>query len=237
MTKLSVCITAHNEEHTIGDLIWNYVYLADMLNIELELILLDNGSTDDTYKEMEKELSYCKWYNPAYKLIKCNLMLEYNDAYSTILGIASGDYIFVTDADGQYDPIDFLQLWNYRKYVSVATGVKVHREDSLFRVIESKMFHAFVGFVMGKQFKDPDCGFRLYSRVATDELKWLDLMRYSPGTEALYKINHTGLDIVEIPVRHYKRMYGKSKVSNVGNFIKMFREQLLGLVKLRVELL
>ena len=235
MTELSVCITAHNEENTIRELILKIHKVLLENNINHNFIILDNYSSDDTgfiametIAEIEDSIDG--------SMVSFSMYLKgYLEAYKYIAEWASGDSVFVIDADMQYDPREIYYLWVYRYGYSIVTGIKVNREDPLFRKIESRIFSILVGLFFGKFYYDGNCGFRLYRK---DALKYIEDSKYlsrSPGTEAMLRADMDKAWILEIAVNHYPRKYGKSTVSGIKDIFNVFKEQIKGLVLLWKE--
>lgn len=103
--KLSVVIPAFNEEPTIN-LIIDKVLKADTLNLDIEIIVVDDCSTDGTWEclnEIAKK-------HPAIRPNKHSKNMGKGAALRTGFKRASGDIVLIQDADLEYDPLDYPQL-------------------------------------------------------------------------------------------------------------------------------
>lgn len=228
-------MTACNEGITIGEIIDKYIQICEVIGIdEYEFVIINNGSTDNTSMEVIRRIQR-DLYKVNYQFHINKTMKPYVEVYNDLFKYAKGDYVFITDADGQYEPLDFLTLWMYKDACQIVTGFKYKRADPFFKILQSKVFHTLTTIIMRAYFEDPDCGFRLYSRKAINDIGELSILPYSPGTEAIYKSWAKNNSTALIPIRHYKRKYGKSKVTSIDSIFNMVKQQLRGLVKLYVS--
>jgi glycosyltransferase involved in cell wall biosynthesis len=128
---------------------------------------------------------------------------------------ATKEWIFYTDGDAQYDPWEMADLWTRRgPGVDMVNGYKISRSDPLHRIIIGRLYHHTVKLLFGLKVRDVDCDFRLMRRAIFDRVQ----LTRSSGViclEMMKKIQDAGFTIVEAPVHHYHRAYGKSQFFNV----------------------
>jgi|WetSurMetagenome_2_1015567.scaffolds.fasta_scaffold10945_6 dolichol-phosphate mannosyltransferase len=238
MLDLSICITAHNEDKTIRELVYRLNDLCFHKNIKHQFILCNNNSDDSTGDIMKEMLdSPCLDSNDIKVIEIHGKTLPYMIVYKTIVGIADGSYVFVIDADLQYKPEELWEFWKLRNRYDIINGVKIHRQDPLLRKIESWGFHFVTGLLFRRMFKDPDCGFRLFNK---DCIKYVNESRYlsrSPGTEMLIRASKDGKSIYETGVSHIRRMYGSSTVSKSKDLFSVIKEQTIGVIELCMAML
>ncbi|MGD9755046.1 MAG: glycosyltransferase family 2 protein [Acidimicrobiia bacterium] len=98
---LSIVIPAYNEERTIGHVL-DVLAEADLLGLEREIIVVDDGSSDATF---EVATSYLRAI-PNLKVARCHRNGGKGTALRVGFGLTSGDYVVVQDADLEYDPAD-----------------------------------------------------------------------------------------------------------------------------------
>jgi len=232
MIDLSVAMTVCNEENTLPELILRIVTVLKNTDLQYEILILDNGSTDMTPKICEElEISFS-----SVKTFRNEVTKYYLDALRQILLKTIGRYVFYTDGDLQYNPEEVLRFYRHRN-CDVVSGVKVRRRDPFLRKIESIFFHTFTGLVFFKFFRDPNTGLKLLRReVIEDIVPKLKYLKYSPGTEIMYRAWKKGYHILEIGVEHKKRKYGESKISRIKNIKKVIKIQLHGLYHLWKDL-
>ena len=231
MIDLSIVMTVCNEENTLPELILRLINILKNSGLKYEILILDNGSTDGTFKICEDLRSFSN-----VRVYRNEVTKYYLDALRQILLEAKGGYVFYIDGDLQYQPEEVLRFYNYR-YYDIVSGVKIRRRDPVLRKLESLFFHTFTGLVFFKFFKDPNTGLKLMKReVIKDIVPELKYLKYSPGTEIIYRAWRKGYDILEIGVEHKKRKYGESKISRIKNIRKVIRIQLHGLYHLWKDL-
>lgn len=123
------------------------------------LIIIDDGSKDDTYSILQKAESE----KPLMKaLTKPNsghgptLIYGYNYALSN-----GADYIFQTDSDGQTNPLEFESFWNRREKYDALFGNRMKREDGKSRVFVEKTLCRILKLYYRVRIPDANAPFRL----------------------------------------------------------------------------
>jgi hypothetical protein len=97
----------------------------------------------------------------------------------------------------------------------VVNGYKISRSDPLHRVIIGRVYHHLVRWLFGLRMRDVDCDFRMLRRSIFDTVR-LEKTSGVICLEMMKKIQDAGFTIVEVPVHHYHRAYGKSQFFNVA---------------------
>ena len=105
--KLSVIFPIYNEQKTIKKTLIEWKNLLDKLSINYEMIIAEDGSTDNTKQVLNNLLIKNK------KRFTSNIKIKrgYADAVISSVKIAKGKYILSVDSDGQCDPKDFTKFW------------------------------------------------------------------------------------------------------------------------------
>jgi glycosyltransferase involved in cell wall biosynthesis len=101
----------------------------------------------------------------------------------------------------------------------LVNGYKISRSDPLHRIIIGRLYHHIVSILFGLKVRDVDCDYRLMRRAIFEKI---DLEKTSGVIclEMMKKIQDAGFRIVEVPVNHYHRAFGKSQFFN---FRRLFR--------------
>jgi glycosyltransferase involved in cell wall biosynthesis len=200
--ELSVVITVYNESENIKPLLEATYEALD--GIDYEVILVDDGSTDDTVKQIKEHA------NERVRLVI--LYRNYGQTAGLAAGFqhATGEYIATLDGDLQNDPADLpVMLKNLKdQEVDVVTGIRKKRKDSMvIRKIPSKIANRMIRWISGARIKDTGCAIRV---MKADVAKSLDLYgemhRFFPVLLELH-----GGKIYEMDVNHRPRIHGKSK--------------------------
>jgi len=200
--ELSVVITLLNEEENIQPLLKK---VGDALvNYEYELILVDDGSTDGTVREIKK-------YADAHvKLVI--LRRNYGQTAAMAAGIdhASGKYIATLDGDLQNDPADIPFMLDKLKQEEwdVIAGNRKNRKDGMFlRKIPSSIANRIIRRSTGVYIHDYGCTLKVFkTEIAKDLGLYGELHRFIPILASLQ-----GGRITEVNVQHHPRIHGKSK--------------------------
>lgn len=213
---LTIFFPAYNDSGTIASLVIAAVQTASRLTPDFEVLVINDGSTDAT-AEIIDELS--RIY-PQVRAIHHEKNRGYGGALRTGFASATKDWIFYTDGDAQYDPREMTRLWEtMSESVDLVNGYKISRSDPLHRIIIGRLYHHTVKWLFGLTVRDVDCDFRLMRRRMFDRVT----LEKSSGViclEMMKKITDAGFSIVEVPVHHYHRAYGKSQFFNFGRLVR-----------------
>jgi len=156
---------------------------------------------------------------------------RHNQGYGSTLrdGFASAtkQWIFYTDGDAQYNPLELIQLADaLQDGVQIVNGYKINRNDPLIRIIIGYLYNNMVKIAFNLRLKDVDCDFRLISRSVFD---WVQL-ESDTGVicvEMIKKFQNAGFVFSEVPVHHYSRQYGVSQFFNWSRLLRVSRKLLM----------
>ncbi len=204
---LSIVIPLYNEVESLDALVQAIDDQYVRLNDTIEVILVDDGSTDGSWNKIE---SLCE----ADFRVQCiGVRLRRNCGKASALSAgfrqANGEIIISMDADLQDDPAEIsklLQVMDQGDY-DLVSGWKQHRQDPLEKVLPSKFFNWTTRLVTGVKLHDFNCGLKAYrSRAVKDLHLYGELHRYTP-----ILVKNKGYKVGEAPVAHKKRQFGHSK--------------------------
>lgn len=153
----SICLMAHNEENTIGDLVNQALdYYHGNRNL-LEILIIDNASTDltsDIIKVIEQQDSIVK-------LISLSTNQKYSGGCRKALESAKGEFVFVLDGDLQhpiYQVKEFMK--RLEEGADVVFGHRVKRAEPISRKISSKILKSMSKLIIDFKGPDVNCGIR-----------------------------------------------------------------------------
>jgi len=213
---LSVFFPAYNDGGTIASLVITAIRTARRLTPNFEVIVVNDGSADGTADILEE---LARIY-PQVRIVHHPQNRGYGGALRTGFQTASRELVFYTDGDAQYDPSEMEALWHRMSDdVDLVNGYKISRSDPLHRIIIGRIYHHFVRLLFGLNVRDVDCDFRMMRRAIFDTVT----LERNSGViclEMMKKIQDAGFRIVEVPVHHYHRAYGKSQFFN---FARLYR--------------
>lgn len=228
--SISVFFPAWNEWGTIGSLIAIINRILEKNNIlDNEIIVIDNGSTDNT-KDLLEEF---KKRFPNVKVVSLHPNQGYGGALKAGFETASKDFVFFVDADIQVDINELDTAINLAKDdVDVIAGYRKRRKDLPHRILLGKMYNWLARRMFKLKTKDIDCDFRL---IRNELMKDISLEEKDGliCVELMRKIEDRTDKMRQIPVEHYQRVSGTSKFFDA---FQVFRT-LNGLFKLRKKLM
>ncbi len=217
MPGLSVFFPAYNDGGTIASLVITAVTVAGSLTPDFEVIVVNDGSSDDTAKILDE---LARLYPDCVRVVHHAKNRGYGGALRTGFATATRDYVFYTDGDAQYDPTEMTALWSkMTDEVDWVNGWKISRSDPLHRIIIGRVYHHMVKFLFGLKVRDVDCDFRLMRRRIFDVVR-LEKESGVICLEMMKKFQDAGFRVAEHPVHHYHRAYGKSQFFNFPRIVR-----------------
>jgi len=206
---LSTVIPVFNEEESLGTLHAELDAVAREHGYDLEIVFVDDGSTDGSWSEIER----LSGEDARVRGIRFRRNFGKAAALSAGFDAARGDIVFTLDADLQDDPaeipnfLNMLQGPDGEQELEVVIGWKKIRHDPWHKVGPSRIFNWLVGFLTGVRLHDHNCGFKCYRREIFNEVRlYGELHRFVPVLAAA-----RGWRVGEIVVHHRARKFGHSK--------------------------
>lgn len=219
LSSLSVFFPAQNEAGNIERVVRSALEICAPLTGVLEVIVVDDGSTDET-PEIVAVLGQS---DPRVRLVRHEVNRGYGGALKSGLAAATGDYIFYTDGDGQFDIHEIVALVPLLKQADLIAGYRIHRSDPWYRLVNARLYHWLIHALFGLKMKDVDCAFKLIKRAVVDSLK-LTSEGALISAEFLLRAQRSGFRIVEVGVHHYPRQWGKASGARLSVILRMFVE-------------
>ena len=213
---LSVFFPAYNDSGTIASMVIRAVQAASELTPDYEVIVVNDGSGDATPQIIDE---LARTY-PHVRVVHHPRNRGYGGALQTGFRSATKELIFYTDGDAQYDPAELAVLWpQMTANADLVNGYKISRSDPLHRIVIGRLYHHIVSNLFGLTVRDVDCDFRLMRRSIFERI---DLEKTSGVIclEMMKKIEDAGFHIVEVPVHHYHRAFGRSQFFNFRRIFK-----------------
>ncbi len=218
---ISLVIPVWNECASLEPLFAEIVEVATTKHLRIEVIFVDDGSTDGSWAVIEK---ICEADN---RVRGIRFRRNFGKAAALAAGFkaAGGKLILTLDADLQDDPKEiprFLQALHDGK--DVISGWKKVRHDPWHKVWPSRLFNSMVGAVTGVWLHDHNCGMKAYRAEVFDEVKlYGELHRFIPVLASA-----RGFKVGELVINHRQRKFGHSKYG-----VRRFAKGLLDLVTVK----
>lgn len=207
LSSLSAVIPAYNDSRSLPILIRKAVRILAQVAKDYEIIIVNDASTDNT----AETLKTLKRKIPFLKIITHGKNRGYGGALISGFNNASKEYIFYTDADGQYDVFELKKLVAAMdNRTDIVTGYKLQRSDPWYRLIIGKVYNQLLKVLLGLKVRDVDCDFRLFKRSLLKDIK-LTIISGTFDAEFIMQLERKKAKFKEIPVHHYLRLYGTSQ--------------------------
>jgi glycosyltransferase involved in cell wall biosynthesis len=218
VSSISAVFPAYNDGGTIASMVSTASIALRQVSDDFEIIVVNDGSSDYTARVLnELQERY-----PELRVIHHPSNQGYGSALRTGFRAARKDWVFYTDGDSQYNPLELTELVAaLREGVDVVNGYKLSRHDSLIRILVGRAYHYLVRFFFGLHVRDVDCDFRLIPRKVLDEIG-LESVSGAICLELVKKMEDAGCVIAEVPVHHYSRKYGTSQFFVPWRIIRTF---------------
>ena len=209
--SVSIIIPAYNEEANVKSLVKDTVKVISAYAKKYEIIVVDDGSKDNTFREV----SSIK--NKSVKIIKNRKNMGKTKTMVNSFKIAKGDIVSFIDADYQYDPKDLVKLIEkVREGNDICIGNRRKRRDSVYRKFMSWGFNTFDKLMFGIEVKDVNCGLKAFRKDSFRKIKLKYLAtRWFIDTELLARYYRNKSRVAEVEISHYERKNSISKVSAV----------------------
>ncbi len=200
--EISVVIPVYNEQDNILLLYQKNKQVLDQLNKEYEIIFVDDGSKDQTGKNL---LSI---KDSRLKVIKFRKNFGQTAAMDAGFKHAQGSIIITMDGDLQNDPEDIPKLLEkINEGYDVVSGWRYYRKDPLTKHILSRLADKLRRFITKEKIHDSGCTLKAYKRECFKDLNLHgEMHRFIPAL-LLWK----GFKVTEIKVKHHRRYKGKTK--------------------------
>lgn len=222
MLKLSVIVPAYNEEATIIPIL-ELVNAEQHDNVELEVLVVDDGSKDKTVELLEA--------NPALysQLIKMPENGGKGAAVKAGLANASGDYVLFQDADLEYSPTEYRKLlrpvfdFNAELVVSSRFAAPEFTRVAYFwNKVGNRLITLFFNILNNTTFTDIYSCYMLFRRdlVPAAELK---CMGWDQHAEILSIARQKAENIYEVPISYHGRTFEEGKKIRPHHVISVFR--------------
>jgi len=221
VTDLSVVIPVYNEEASLSPL-WDELRgVLESLGVAFEVVFVDDGSRDRS-AEIIRAL---RETDQRVRLVRLKANCGETAATDAGFKAARGARVVVMDADLQNDPADIPMLLSHLDQWDAVTGWRVDRAagDNLVRRLSSRVANRTRNWVSDETIQDSGCTFRAFRRECLRELVlYRGFHRFIP---TLLKMR--GYRVIEVPVRHRPRRFGRSKYGVLNRAVVAFADLLV----------
>ncbi len=217
---VSLLIPCFNEEESIDELVAEAIGVLDDNDIDGEIVLVDDGSTDRSWEKLCEHGAR----EPRLKLVRFRRNFGQTAAMVAGMDYATGDILIPMDADLQNDPRSIPALLEKcDEGYDVVSGWRKNRQDAfLSRTLPSRIANAIISRVSGVHLHDYGCTLKAYRREVLEPVNlYGEMHRFIP----IYA-SWSGAKVTEVVVNHRARKYGTSKYG-IGRTFKVVLDLLV----------
>ncbi len=216
MVDVSIVIPVYNEEQNLRPLWAELRPVLEGLGRPFEVIFVDDGSRDGSAEAVRSfhEL------DPRIRLVRFKANAGETAASTAGFRTARGRWIVSMDADLQNDPADIPRLLSYLDQWDAVTGWRVHREagDGIVRRVSSRVANRIRNLLSEESIRDSGCTFRAFRRESLRDLPMFrGFHRFIPTL-----LRMRGFRVLEVPVNHRPRRFGRSKYGVMNRAMTAF---------------
>jgi len=233
--KLSVIMPAYNKGRVILKTIEEIEKVLNQLKLDHEIIVVDDGSTDDTYEQALKASQSI----PSVKVLHYVPNGGKGKALKYGFGFVTGDLVLFMDADMDLHPRQIKTFLEYMRTTGadVVIGSKRHPESKVIypsqRRFLSKAYQLFVGFFLKLPVSDTQVGMKLFKVDALRKtFPKILVKRWAFDVELLVNIIHHGYKVVEAPIDLNFRRFSTVNFKTIPN---MFLDTCAIFYRLRIQ--
>lgn len=213
---VSVVVPMLNEEDNVQPLYDELVGVLDSLGKPFEIILVDDGSTDETFRR----LCQIQAADPRVQVVRLKRNFGQSAAMTAGFDAARGDVVIPMDGDMQNDPHSIPDLLaELDEGYDVVSGWRRDRKDkALSRRLPSRMANGLIAWVTGVKLHDYGCTLKAYRRSVLEGVQlYGEMHRFIPAI-----LSGRGARVTEVVVGHRARTRGATKYGLSRTFRVLF---------------
>jgi len=207
VTRVSFIVPAFNEAATIGEVLER----VEALDLEKQVIVVDDGSTDDTPRVLEE------WAQRNGVVVVRQQNRGKGAAIRAAIPLLDGDITVIQDADMEYDPAEVPELIEPIRrgsadvvFGSRLSGGRPQRAYLFWHLVGNRFLSLLTNVLFNTTLSDMETGYKAFR---TDVLRSLDLREddFAIEPEMTAKVCKRNLRVYELPISYYGRTYAEGK--------------------------
>jgi dolichol-phosphate mannosyltransferase len=215
---ISIVIPVYNEQENIKPLIAELRDVLKGLNKSYEIVFVDDGSRDRSFKILKEAASQ----DPQIRAIRFKRNTGQTAAFDAGFRAAGGDIVVTMDADLQNDPQDIPQLLEKIGKFDVVCGWRHQRKDPWIKIVSSKIANFVRNKLSQEDIVDTGCSLKAFRSECLQNVKLFNGMhRFLP---TLAKME--GFTVTQVKVNHRPRRFGTTKYNISNRMVRAFTDLL-----------
>ena len=211
---LSLVIPAYNEQETVSTLLERVGAALQTIGRPFEVIIVDDGSTDDTPRLLADAMARLPWL----RVLRMARNKGQSAAFDAGFKAARGQVIATIDADLQNDPEEIPRLLPMLDGHDMINGWRQKRQDTGMRRVQSRIANRIRNWISQEDIQDSACSLKLYKRHCLEGIQlYTGMHRFMP---TLVKMR--GYTVREEPVKHSPRFAGTAKYGLRNRALRAF---------------
>ncbi|HET9993913.1 MAG TPA: glycosyltransferase family 2 protein [Candidatus Acidoferrum sp.] len=220
LIRYSIVVPFYNEQENVPPLYMKLTEVMDGVGEPYELVFVDDGSKDDTFKVLSEIYEHDRRVN----LVRLRRNFGQTAGLKAGFDFARGEVIISMDGDLQHDPEEIPRfLEKIEEGYDLVSGWRHHRRDHwLMRQVPSRIANWLMAKLSGIDLHDFGTTFKAYRREIIQEIQlYGELHRFIPALAS-----STGARIAEVPIENLERKSGKSNYG-IGRTIRVFLDLII----------
>ncbi|MFZ0441816.1 MAG: glycosyltransferase family 2 protein [Methanobacterium sp.] len=223
--KIFVVVPAYNEEKTIAKVI------EDLMKMGLEIVVVDDGSNDDTYNIVESIIKEKKHVLLLRHLLNRGLGAALRTGIEAAL-MEDPDVVVTFDADGQHDPQDILNVSRpiVNGEADVVIGERNFKEMPSSKKFGNEVMNIITMMFYGIKVKDSQSGLRAFNKKAAETII-INARDYGVSSEIIGEVKRHELKLKEVPIKTIYTDYSMTKGTNTSEGLKILARLIMNILK------
>lgn len=185
----------------------------------LQVVIVDDGSRDATRAIGERLAA--KY--PSITYLRHETNRGYGEAVRSGLNASTGELVFFSDGDRQFDLAEVSRLWERMDEGDLIVGYRIKRADPAHRLFIAGTYNRLLRFLFGLRIRDVDCAFKLMRAEVARTVSPASGGAFF-SAEFVLRAHAAGYRVVEVGVTHLPRTAGRSKGATPAVILRTFRE-------------
>ena len=201
---LSLVFPVFDEERNVSTVIRNALVVGEKLAGDFEIVVVDDGSRDGSAAIID---AWCE-RDDRVRVVRHADNTGYGAALRSGLRVATGELVFFSDADLQFDLDELSTLLAHADDFDIVAGYRFPRRDPWPRALIAATWGFLVRILFGLRVRDIDCAFKVFRRPVLDAIPIQSIGAFV-NTEILVRAQAMGATIRQVPVSHRPRLHGQ----------------------------